>query len=299
MSKKISLISLFSTIFFLIITVVLGLIIHYLGDPNEPIFALFGTLFIGMFLCLLTCLSNLNTLIKIYDDQQKTTKDIYISTCPDYWTKRHVFDQKTRKQATMCHNISPTNELVYGSLDGENFKFTTSNLTQMREKAEYPETQVSTTQAPVTETFITSEDSFRLKNRSINHGDPDFEKYHHYHDDVVVNVGDSSIIAQYDDSVYNETSLRHPHVYSGPSEYFSHSHRPGESDENLFGRNNQNFYSGSEDNFNNWINPYNANGLNTIELNLKQMNSAENTCDLTRHFAWSEAEAKCAKKKTN
>ena len=107
MSKKISLISLFSTIFFLILTVVLGLIIHYLGDPNEPIFALFGTLFIGMFLCLLTCLSNLNTFIKIYDDNQITNKDVYISTCPDYWTKRQVFNEKTKQKATMCHIFHP------------------------------------------------------------------------------------------------------------------------------------------------------------------------------------------------
>ena len=289
MSKKISLISLFSTIFFLILTVVLGLIIHYLGDPNEPIFALFGTLFIGMFLCLLTCLSNLNTLIKIYDEQQKTYKDnIHISTCPDYWTKRHVFDQRTKKQATMCHNISPTKELVYGSLDGEQFQFTSSNLTQMREKAEYPEE----TQAPVTERFEQDQHT------SIWQGDPDYQKYHHYHNDVVVHVGDSSLIANYNESVYNDESLKHPHVFSGPSEYFSHSHRPGESDDVLFGI-NRNVYSGSDENYNNWINPYNTNGLNTIELNLNELNRAENACDLTRHFAWTEAEAKCPKKRTN
>ena len=286
MSKKISLISLFSTIFFLILTVVLGLIIHYLGDPNEPIFALFGTLFIGMFLCLLTCLSNLNTLIKIYDDNQITNKDVYISTCPDYWTKRQVFNEKTKQKATMCHNISPTNELIYGSLDGEQFQFTDSNLTQMREKAEYPELQQNT------------ENSIE-RFESLDFGDPDYYKYHHRHDNVVLHAPDdeNSIDSDRPDSIYfNDTTLKHPHVISG--DWFSHSHRPGISDYVLFGRNN-NAYSGSDDNFNNWINPYNTNGMNSIEINLKELNRAENTCDLTRHFAWSEAEAKCPKKRIN
>lgn len=280
MSKKISLISLFSTIFFLILTVVLGLIIHYLGDPNEPIFALFGTLFIGMFLCLLTCLSNLNTLIKLYDDQQRTNKDVYISTCPDYWTKRHVINELTKQRATMCHNISPTNELVYGSLDGEQLQFTTSNLTELRDTAEYP---------PTIEPFI------QTINTRIKPGETDYEKYHHVHNDVVVNANGSLHTNDGSGSVYASGTLNHPHTFSGIAHSFEHSHIPGESDDILSGINNR-YYSGSLSNFNNWINPYSTNGLNTIEINLNKLNDATNTCDLTRHFAWTEAETKCPKK---
>jgi hypothetical protein len=285
MSKKISLISLFSTIFFLIITVVLGLIIHYLGDPSEPVFALFGTLFIGMFLCLLTCLSNLNYLIKIYDEQQSVTKDVHISTCPDYWTKRQVVDKKSGQQATMCHNISPTGELVYGSLDSEQFEFTNSNLTEMRDKAEYPETQ----EEPVLERFT--------QKTFLDTDDADYYKFHHYHADVVITANANDISSPYDSSIYNDATQAHPHIISGDSEYLQHSHQPGISDDELFGRKGNSMYSAKDENFNNWINPYNANGLNTIELNLKQLNNATNTCDLTRHFAWNEAEAKCPKKR--
>ena len=65
MNRILSLFAIFTTMFFFVLTTILGLLLYSIGNPNQPIFWLLATLFIGMFIGFLVCLTNIRTTVKI------------------------------------------------------------------------------------------------------------------------------------------------------------------------------------------------------------------------------------------
>lgn len=279
MNRKISFFALIATLFFLMLTIVLGFVIHYVGDTSEPIFWLLSTLFVGMFIALLTCLSNLSTSIKIHQQMLDTsTQDVEFTTCPDYWTKHIVFDKTSRKKTVMCYNHFKDDIFIDGDLQGENYSFdpnssfANSNIQDLRALATYPENQ--------TETFI---------QYYTDPGDPEYHKHKHFHTRIDKIVHSNLNI--YDGSV---EIPEHGHVYENVSSgHHSHSGLPNGNEIEHTSRS----YTVTDSNFDNWINPYKIPNKNhyAIEINLNQLNAATNKCELASMFAWSDASVQCNK----
>lgn len=281
MNRKITFLALFATVIFLMLTVVLGFVIHYVGDPSKPVFWLLCTLFIGMFLSLLTCITNLSVSIKISNKIIDAEEgDVSLTTCPDYWTKQIVKDNITNKSHVMCYNHFKDDIFINGQLSqtppytfDDNSIFNGSNISNMRELAKYPSN---------VETFI---------QYITDPGDPDYEKHKHYHTRIdrivhsnIVNANGHENVQPHSHTYVNVESGHHSHI----------GYSQGNEDNNMFRARE---YVVTDSNFSHWINPYQVPNTDkmAIELNLDNLNSTTNICELATKFAWSEAYAKCKK----
>ena len=130
MNRKVTLTSVVATMIFLMILVILGIILQSYPDPSDPLFSLLATLFIGCFLAIISCMSNISTLVRLSNNDLEENKieSIVLSSCPEYWRKEHTTGE-TGATTTMCVNeftdtsgskilLSETrlNELATGSL---------------------------------------------------------------------------------------------------------------------------------------------------------------------------------------
>lgn len=81
--------SIVATLVFLMILIVLGLILQKYPNPSDPIFSFLATLFIGCFLALIVCLSNIGEIVENNKISSETTtaNSIKFSSCPEYWKK--------------------------------------------------------------------------------------------------------------------------------------------------------------------------------------------------------------------
>ena len=84
-----SLKSIVATLVFLMILIVLGLILQKYPSPSDPIFGLLATLFIGSFLALIVCISNIGEMVEKHTimNETSTVNRIKLSSCPEYWRK--------------------------------------------------------------------------------------------------------------------------------------------------------------------------------------------------------------------
>jgi len=296
MNRKLSLGSIFGTLFFLIMTLLLGLVLYITADFTRPETWLYMTLFIGMFIGLLIALGNINTSIKLNDHLlDKKRLDINLHSCPDYWTRHTVINDKTKQPVVMCYNhIEGTSSFVYGDMkkNSPEFdpKFTSDTLNDMRQMAVYKvdpdapkpdceptdmKTHEETTTTPVVETFQT----YQI-------GDPDYKKFRHTHTNIdrIVHAD----LANHDPNFVEP----HEHVYLN-SDRGSHSHGLNGGNDDSDGIHIEEKYRETDSNFSHWINPYQMDDKRAMEINLTKLNNAENLCDLSSPFAWVEAQTKC------
>lgn len=144
-----SLRSIVATLLFLMILIILGLILQKYPTPSDPLFGFLATLFIGCFLSLIVCLSNIGKLVE--NDKLKTSSttanQIKFSSCPEYWLK--IRDDNNSGKVK-CTNSFKTNS-VYGNLtkSGEVYqfdpKFSNTTLTDMQDEAVYETENPSST----------------------------------------------------------------------------------------------------------------------------------------------------------
>ena len=316
MNRKLSLSSIFGTLFFLIMTLFLGLILYITADFSVPETWFFLPLFAGMFIGLLISLGNINQSINLNNQLIEQKKfNVQFRSCPDYWTKHTVVNDETKENVVMCYNhIEGTSSFVYGDMKRNSpefdSRFTSHTLNDMRDKAVYKVTddvpvkcdeqptpvtdgsqpaatpQPTDTPQPAATPQPAGEDVVEtFQTYSRDH--PDYRRYRHTHTNIdrIVHAD----LANHDPTLVQP----HSHVYLN-SDSGSHSHGQiiiGDDDENI---QIDERYKETDDNFKHWINPYDmGNDKRSMEINLTKLNSAENLCDLASPFAWVEAQAKC------
>lgn len=302
MNKVITFVSIFTTIFFLMLTIAFGMIIHFMGDPNQPIFWLFTTLFIGMFLSFIISLGNISSMVKInkLKTLKKKTNDHSFTTCPNYWLKHIVTKPNSEDRVVMCYNILPdkddvTNKekltFIDGSFDGittggelnnVHLKITgnlmhpvlTSNLTYLRNMA----------------SFSNIEAFSELGNQYDYTDGENYNKNFHYHNNVHITVGPeisgNSNMEDHTHATYSNVGRR------------GHSHTINWDDMNSQKDVYFETYNPAFSNFDHWINPReisisDGNSKFAIELNLEKLNLANNSCELAKLFNWNEYNSKC------
>lgn len=284
MNRSISLISLLGTIVFLMLTTVLGFVIHSVGDPNKPIFWLFTTLFVGMFLSLMLCLSNLRTAIQIGKDKLESIEDeVNLTTCPDYWIKNVVYDDESKSKTILCYNMMNDGTFIDGEMLKDsagvytfsNTRFAGSNITDMRNLAI---SENSNVEAEVVENFT-----------QFYPGDTDYQKYLHSHATIDKIVHGPIYV---NTPAIGNVNLEHEHIYENTGSG-SHSHTL-DFEGGIYQQKN---YVETLSNLTNWISPYNnpeiLGNKYAIEINLNVLNLQDNTCELAKMFTWSEAHNKC------
>lgn len=314
-NRVITLVSLFTTVFFIMLTCALGYILYVVGDPNEDIFWLLTPLFIGMFLATLVCIGNINKTVKI--SKSKLDKilinDTTMTTCPNYWMKQIVYDPATKTRNTMCYNIIPNSDpnkikFIDGPLikidssqevegipqDMEDFKFTTSrlnsNLSVYRNMAS----------SNVIEGF--------MEGQYYSNDNDNYLANYHYHDNITITAGENVTPLNSENSIENHTHEyvnigRRGHSHSSGWEFGVEGAKNGTSF-NLFGP-----YEPSHSNLDHWISARKVLGLTTtdpesneqkdayaIEINLDKLNAAANSCELAKLFNWSEQKINCFNK---
>lgn len=294
----------FGTILFMMLFVLCFLFTYLFGNPNQPFFYFISILTCGLFVCVLVCIDNLRT-FSAYAKKKKNfdAADVIFRTCPEYWTKKHVTDPKTKLLHTMCYNNMGQDMFVSGSLtDNNNSSYMNTTIDAMRNEAKFPQsnvepslsnilensdvvcsnlqviqsncdTDVPASTSPVVEQFM-----------NLDPDDPDYTKNLHTHTSVDLYV--NSNITNHGDNV-----TPHSHVFLGTTSG-THSHRPGAGG-SWEGADDS--YAAEFDNFDNWINPHKTNGgLAGMEINLTKLNESENKCELANKFPWVEAYSKCA-----
>ena len=304
MNRILSAFAIFTTMFFFVLTSMLGLLMYNIGDPSQPIFWLLVTLFMGMFIAFLVCLTNIRTTVKIGENsalRKRSTDSTIITTCPDYWTKQIVHNEKTNETVIMCYNLFNNDKekglLIDGGLTkidtGDELDYSFDNK-QFDSNQNHPlsfyrnlvkERKFTLVAEPIVETFNTD----RNMHGEYVPGHPDYNKFMHYHNNIQYVVGDQI-------STDNLSISPHSHIYNniGPR---VHSHG-SEFDENDNFYKNKYKYMVTSSNFENWINPHDVYMSNNvtktaIEINLNRLNLAANPCELAKLFSWSEATSKC------
>ena len=305
-NRVITLVSLFTTIFFIMLTCVLGYILYVVGDPNEDIFWLLAPLFIGMFISVIVCLGNINQTVKV--SKAKLDKvlinDTTMTTCPNYWMKQIVYDPATKSRTTMCYNIIPNTDpnkimfidgyLTY--LDDPNntspdFSFTSSrlssNLSYYRDLAS----------SNIVEGF--------MEGQYYNNDDENYIANYHYHNNITLEASPGITPL---DSENGNTLDDHGHTYTNIGRR-GHSHSDGwVLNSPTANPNNYDLFDDHDpahSNLDHWISARKVKNITdtttgssiyAIEINLDKLNAAANSCELAKLFNWSEQKINCFNK---
>lgn len=302
-NRVITLLSFFTTIFFLMLTCALGYILYIVGNPNENSFWFIAPFFIGMFIATLVCIGNIKHTVNLSKSRldKVLSNDANMTTCPNYWMKQIVFDPATKKRSVMCYNIIPDadpNKIVFidgpltKSTDTNVYNFTTSNLasSNLQQYRGMYESTLSNDSPPavIEEPFIAGQ--------YLDTDDENYLANFHYHNDI-------SLIATGDVSYHDGTTVNpHSHTYENIGRR-GHSHSASWSGENdgITSGNSFNIfdnYDPSDSNMDNWISPRKLKNsdLYAIEINIDKLNQAKNSCELAKLFNWSEQKIKCFNK---
>ena len=311
-----------ATIVLLIVTVVLGFAVSYINFSN-PMAWLFITLFFGCFITFIRALYSMNKLNKLSSisvssadifSGKTLNKNAKLTTCPDYWTKKVVIDPSTDEQVVMCYNehidIDGNAQYLGGTLELEEG---TAGVVQGDDEAGVTnlEPEADTEDA----VFNFSADSI-FSGRNLNDvrslantgdntflnedtvegfkmyrtRDPGYFEHRHTHE-MVKRVIDGRVTTS-DDSVDN-VDLNHSHTKYYGRGYHSHDRNEGAGLTDFVGADDR--YKITKGNFENWISPYKTeSGKYAIEINLKKLNEAQNTCELASKFVWSDVMNNCA-----
>ena len=303
MNKVITFVSIFTVIFFLMLTVVLGLIIHFMGDPKQPVFWLFTTLFIGMFLAFIISVGNISSMVKInkLKTDKKNTKDHSFTTCPNYWLKHIVTKPNSEDRVIMCYNILPDQDDLKNKdkltfIDGYFDDITDPNdmsgvHLKLKDGYHHPGPNLNSNLAELRNmaSYSNIEAFSELANQYDYTDGDDYNKNFHYHNNVHITVGPeisgNSNMSNHSHGTYSNVGRR------------GHSHTVGwdmNSQSDVYFET----YKASFSNFDYWINPReikmnDGSSKYAIELNLEQLNLANNSCELAKLFNWNEFTSKC------
>lgn len=281
MNRKISIKSIIATITFLALSIILGLSIHFHGwKADTPVFWFLAVLLIGTLLSVIVCVANIDKRIDLYTKitDQEDSKKIKLTTCPNYWTKHIVLDPTTQKPITMCFNMYD-HKFIDGPLSQSDASgqyqfpdtsiFRNSNINDLREMRQLP--------------YSDTRETFVLQNQQ-GLTMTDESKYRHTHY--------TKLIA---DESSDENPFLEPHSHEYNVGLRWHSHGPSWDDDLEMTTKFE--YSVTDSNFDNWINPFVhdelTNGNIALEINLNQLNSADNVCSLVKKIPWTEASIKC------
>lgn len=316
----------FATIVLLIVTIVLGFAVSYINFSN-PMAWLFVTLFIGCFITFIRAIYSMNKLNKL-SSMSISSADIFsgnahnknakLTTCPDYWTKKVVIDPNTDEQVIMCYNehidadenahyLGGTLELDEGSIgvvvSGDDSGDTDLNPLADTEGAVFnfsADSIFSGNTLDDIRAMANMEDSAFLNKDTVEGfkmyrvGNSGYNEHRHTHE-MVKRVIDGRVTTG-DESVDN-VDPNHTHTKYYGRGYHSHD-RNGYSHEGMGSTNfiaSDDRYKITNGNFENWISPYKTeSGKYAIELNLKKLNEAQNTCELASKFVWSDVMNNCA-----
>lgn len=282
MRASLSLKSLFGTLALLLVFVVLLIIILY-SKTDSPLFYLVASMLIGIAIALISCIQNMNYTIKIKKEQQDILQnEVFLNNCPEYWVKHKVVNPENNKVYNMCYNDkkltqegtylsnkSGVDEENYVTVDKDSSGVEIYNIGNMRNRAKYDDVQENFT------------------NEQYFYGHPNYDSHSHVHEDVNVVFSGNNV-----SPTPNTTAQISPHTHPNMPLSGRHSHS---SD----GNNNStgltfDQYQVTDKNFENWINPYTKQDGNTVmEINLDELNSTNNKCDLARQLPWTEAYSKC------
>ena len=73
-----------------------------------------------------------------------------------------------------------------------------------------------------------------------------------------------------------------------------HSHNQNDNTIELENLISADRYQEKYNNFTNWVSPYKTKGGKyAIEINLRKLNEVVNTCELAKHFIWSDVQNNC------
>lgn len=294
MNRVITFVSLIATVVFLTLTFVLGFLIYSMENREDPMFWFIVTLFIGSFLSLLISLGNINSTVKLAKHKilKKQQNDINFTTCPDYWTKRLVFNNG--QTYTMCYNqftdSSGKNVFIDGTMGSneDGYYFNNTNFTNSTDTASISASNLDVYRAKADysniETFTTN-----MYGEFTDSTHPDY--YPNLHTHFIATLADSN-----NSNIDGNSNVNsHSHIYYDQGRR-SHSH----SSEWSIDTSSQNTFTNipGMSNFDNWISPVISRDLGNveyaIELNLNKLNEANNSCELAKLFNWSE-NSKCFK----
>lgn len=312
----------FATIVLFIVTVVLGFAVSYINFSN-PMAWLFITLFFGCFITFIRALYSMNKLNKL-SSMSVSSADIFsgktlnknakLTTCPDYWTKKVVIDPNTDEQVIMCYNehidtdgnahyLGGTLELDEGSIgtivNNDETGATDLNPVANTEDAVFnfsADSIFGSDNLDNVRALATTEDGDFLNQDTVEGfkmyrvGDSGYNEHRHTHE-MVKRVIDGDVITN-DESVDN-VDPNHTHTKYYGRGYHSHDRNEGMGLTDFIGSDDQ--YKITKGNFENWISPYKTkSGKFAIEINLKKLNEAKNTCELASNFVWSDVMNNCA-----
>jgi hypothetical protein len=281
MNRKISIKSIVATIIFLSISVILGMSIHFHGwKADTPIFWFLAVLLIGNLICVLVCLSNIDKRINLYTKvtDEEDSENINLTTCPNYWTKHIVFDE-FKKPVTMCFNMMndkfidhPLTQVDSSYSFSPNSMYSGSNISDLRAMRKLPYDDI--------EGFSTGD----LQNEQGLNNEDEYKYRHSHYTKLVAEPSEG-------------TDYIGPHEHDYDTGRRWHSHHVNFNDNNLPGGSDKFEYKVTDANFLNWINPFVhdkvTRGRAALEINLNQLNSSTNVCQLVKKIPWSEANAKC------
>lgn len=321
-NRYISTFSFFATIVLLVITVVLGFAVSYINFSN-PMAWLFVTLFIGCFVTFIRAIYSINKLNKL-SSMSISSADIFsgnahnknakLTTCPDYWTKKVVIDPNTDEQVIMCYNehidadgnahyLGGTLELneetvgaVVGGVDsgdtdlnpvadteGAVFNFSTDSIFSGNSLDDIRAMANTENSASLNTDTV---EGFKL----YSVGNPGYNEHRHSHE-MVKRVIDGKVYTS--DESKDNVAPEHTHTMYYGRGYHSHDRNEGTGLTDLIAGDDR--YKSTNGNFENWISPYKTeSGKYAIELNLKKLNQAHNTCELASNFVWSDVMNNCA-----
>lgn len=283
------------------LTTVLGLVIHFIGDPTHPVFWLLTTLFIGMFLSFIISVGHISSMVKInkLKIEKKNTKDHSFTTCPNYWLKHIVKKPHSEDRVIMCYNILPdkddinnTNKLTFidGYFDGDALNNLNDLKLKINSSTEHPVLTSNLQNLRNMASYSNIEAFTELGNQYDYTDGDDYNKNFHYHNNVHITVGPeisgNSNMSDHQHSTYSNVGRR------------GHSHSVDW--DNMNSQRNMYFetYNPTFSNFDYWINPREIKMNDgtvkyAIELNLEKLNLANNSCELAKLFNWNEFTSKC------
>lgn len=309
--------ALFGTFIMLAVFVVLFIVMIGTFELQEPKFFLIPVVF-SVGIALLRSIQIINEIIKDKeDDLLERNMQVFLDTCPEYWIKDTVHLKNTDTNdvsiVNICKNYSTnqdgkiqfvggsgekfvnnfkgeddltgtttTKEKMNAVIDKLNSEFIPPPLEGFQEQPEY-------LHSSSTNKITKGNPNDMNDDRMVTYLETDNTEDNHQKTEPLNTLGDGTHV-HYKGNVIMHSNTGDMH--EGVTGYGWHVHdTPILSGENV--RDGDSYAS-------NWINAApESTGHHGVEINLDRLNEAENKCELSKHFFWTEARNKCATRVSN
>lgn len=309
--------ALFGTFIMLAVFVVLFIVMIGTFELQEPKFFLIPVVF-SVGIALLRSIKIINEIIKDKeDDLVERNMQVFLDTCPEYWIKDTVHLKNTDTNdvsiVNICKNYSTNQDGKIQFVGGSGDKFVNNFK---KEDTSFEDNDTTKTKM---EKVI---NNLNAEFRSPTEGFQEQPEYLHSNSDDKITKGnpndmnDDRMVTYLetdntDENLQKTDALNtlgagsHVHykgnvimhsntgsMHADVAGYGWHVHdTPILSGENV--RDGDSYAS-------NWINAApESTGHHGVEINLNRLNEAENKCELSKHFFWTEARNKCATRVSN